>query len=100
MPTLTSYTVTQQQDGTFRLERTAEPFPGVVAHITPAFARAGEQRGWHLKPLVTVQGAISRIWPSATDAIAATKLMTLAQPKRAVAAATSLAISQTVVRQR
>jgi hypothetical protein len=98
MPTQTIYTVTHQQGGAFHLERTAEPFPGVVAHITPALTQTGEQRGWRLKPLVTIQGATSRLWPTAADAIAATKLMTIAQAQRAVNNAISSTTGQTAAR--
>lgn len=78
------YTLTKQADGAFRLNRTTEPFAGPVAFIKPIVARTGEPGGWRLKPLVTMPGAKSRIWPTAAEAIASTKLMTLAAAKRAV----------------
>jgi hypothetical protein len=89
-----NYTVTRHHDGSFQIERTTEPFPGTVAYVTPSCARTGRQAGWRLKPLVTLQGAKSKIWPTAAEAIAATKLMTLAVAKYAVEEATRLSSSQ------
>jgi hypothetical protein len=88
------YTLTKQADGAFSLSRTNEPFPGTVAFIKPAVARTGQQAGWRLKPLVTMQGAKSKIWLTAAEAIAATKLMTLAAAKYAVEEATCASSSQ------
>ena len=83
------YTLTKQADGAFRLNRTTEPFPGTVAFIKPVVAGTGEPCGWRLRPLVTMQGAKSKIWCTAAEAIASTKLMTLATAKRAVEHASS-----------
>jgi hypothetical protein len=79
------YSVARNTDGTFSLTRTSGPFPGTVAFIKPILARTGDPTGWQLKPLVTMHGAKSKIWETAAEAIASTKLMTLAAAKRAVA---------------
>lgn len=89
------YSVAKQADGTFRLNRTTEPFPGTVALIKPTMGRTGEPSGWRLKPLVTMQGPRSRVWATAAEAIASTKLMTLAAAKRAVEHASSTAAGGT-----
>jgi hypothetical protein len=89
-----NYIVAQHHDDSFQIQRTTEPFPGTVTYVTPAFARAVQRAGWRLKPLVTMQGAKSKIWPTAAEAIAATKLMTLAAAKYAVEEATRPGSSQ------
>lgn len=85
MTTASDYALARERDGAFRLERTSEPFPGKVALIRPITDRSGQHLGWKLKPLVTMQGSRSRIWPTVEEAIASTKLMTLGQAKIAVA---------------
>ena len=89
------YSVAKQRDGTFSLNRTTEPFSDPVAFVKPALGRTGEPSGWRLKPLVTMQGPKSRIWATAAEAIASTKLMTLAAAKRAIEHASSLAAGGT-----
>jgi hypothetical protein len=89
-----NYTVARHHDGSFQIERTTEPFHGSVAYVTPAFARTGQQAGWRLKPLVAIQGAKSKIWPTTAEAITATKLMTPAAVKYAVEEATHPSSSQ------
>jgi hypothetical protein len=79
------YSVARKTDGTFSLTRTSGPFPGTVAFIKPILGRTGDPTGWQLKPLVTMHGAKSKIWETAAEAIASTKLMALAAAKRAVA---------------
>ena len=68
------YTVVRTHDGAYRLDRITDPYPGPVANITPVRDRAQTVTGWRLRPLVTMQGSKSRLWPSAGDAIAATRL--------------------------
>jgi hypothetical protein len=84
------YSVLRRTDGSFSLNRTTGPIPGTVAFIKPILGRTGNQTGWRLKLLVTMQGAKSRAWDTAAEAIASTKLMTLAAAKRAVAHASGL----------
>ena len=81
------YAVAQERDGAFRLDRITEPFSGTAAFIKPVTDRYGHRIGWRLKPLVTMQGSLSKVWPSPAEAIASTKLMTLAQAKTAIAKA-------------
>ena len=83
-----NYTVARHHDGSFQIERTTEPFPGTATCVTLAFARTGRQAGCRLKPLVTMPGAKSKSRPTAAEAIAATKLMTLAAVQYAVEEAT------------
>jgi hypothetical protein len=85
------YCVAKKSDGTFSLNRTTEPSPGPVAFIKPTLNRTGEITGWRLKPLVAMQGPQSRVWATAAEAIASTKLMTPAAAKRAVEHASGLA---------
>ena len=81
------YTVVRTHDGAYRLDRITEPYPGPVANITPVRDRAHAVKGWRLRPLVTMQGSNSRAWASPSDAIAATKLLTLGKARAAVVAA-------------
>jgi hypothetical protein len=89
-----NYTVARHHDDSFQIERTTEPFQGTVAYVTPAFARIGRQAGCGLTPLVIMPGAKSKIRPTAAEAIAATKLMTLAAAQYAVEEATRTSSSQ------
>jgi hypothetical protein len=81
------YAVARVDDDRYRIERTTPPGIGTVAFINRVPDRTGGLLGWRLKPLVVMQGAKSRIWPSVADAIASTKLMTLKEARTAVAAA-------------
>ena len=86
MPACRSYTVAREADGSFRMDRLTEPGPGPVACVWPVTDRRGGPIGWRLKPLFTMQGSASKTWPTAAEAIASTKLMTLGQAKAAIAA--------------
>ena len=81
------YAVVRAHDDSYRLDRTGPPAAGAAAFVIRVRDRLGNPLGWRLKPLVVMQGAKSRIWPSAADAIAATKLMTLKEASSAVARA-------------
>jgi hypothetical protein len=81
------YAVARAHDDRYRIERTTPPGTGTAAFIDCVRDRTGGPLGWRLKPLVVMQGAKSRIWPSVADAIASTKLMTLREARTAVAAA-------------
>jgi hypothetical protein len=89
MASASDYAVARDRDGVFRLDRTAEPVPSRVAYIKPVIDRTSNPSGWRLKPLVTLQGPRSKLWKTAAEAIASTKLMTLAQAKTADAKASS-----------
>ena len=82
-----AYAVVRERDGSYRLNRTTEPFPGRCADIKPVRDRTGAITGWKLKKLVCMQGAASRVWTSPAEAIAATKLMKPGQAKTAIAQA-------------
>jgi hypothetical protein len=79
------YAVARVHDDRYRIERTTPP--GTAAFIDRVRDRTGGPLGWRLKPLVVMQGAKSRLWPSVADAIASTKLMTLREARTGVAAA-------------
>lgn len=81
------YAVVRVTPDRFRIDRATPPHPGTAAFVDRVRDRRGEPLGWRLKPLVVMQGAKSRIWPSAADAIASTKLLTPKQARAAVAAA-------------
>ncbi len=87
MDRTSDYTVVRTHDGAYRLDSVTDPYPGPVANITPVRDRAQTVTGWRLRPLVSMQGSKSRLWPSAGDAIAATKLMTPGKARAAVSAA-------------
>ena len=87
MRSATSYTVTRERDGSYRLHCCVPPGPRVVAVIAPVRDRADQVLGWKLKPLVVMHGARSRLWTAPDEAITATKLMTSGQAKAAVRAA-------------
>ena len=87
MDRASDYTVVLTHDGVYRLDRVTNPYPGPVANITPVRDRAQTVTGWRLRPLVTMQGSTSRLWPSPSDAIAATKLLTPGKARAAVATA-------------
>jgi hypothetical protein len=82
-----AYAVVRERDGSYRLDRITEPFPGRCATIQPLRDRGGAITDWKLKKLVCMQGAASRIWTSPAEAIAATKLMKPGQAKTAIAQA-------------
>ena len=83
------YAVVRVTPDRFRIDRTTPPYPGTAAFVDRVRDRRGEPLGWRLKPLVVMQGAKSRIWPSPAGAIASTKLLTPKQAEIAVAAAPS-----------
>jgi hypothetical protein len=90
MAATSDYAVAREADGSYRLDRTTPPHPGPVVRVKPVTDRRGQTAGWRLQPLVTVHGSKSRIWTSVAEAIAATRLMTLPQARRAVATADPL----------
>ncbi len=57
---------------------------GAVAFAMLVRDHRGDPLGWRLRPLVVMQGARSRIWPSPAPVFASTKLMTLKQAESAV----------------
>ena len=87
MARTSDYAVVRLHDGAFRLDRMTEPHPGPVAHIKPTLDRSGTPIGWKLHPLVVMQGAKSKVWQTAAEAVASTKLLTPGQARTAVAAA-------------
>ena len=78
------YAIVRLRDGRFRLDRTTAPSPGAVAYAKPVTDREGGQIGWRLQPIVVVQGSRSKIWPSAGEALASTRLLTPAAARRLI----------------
>ena len=81
------YSVIRQSDGTYRLDRKSDPYPGKVAFIVPVTSKPGRKAGWRLKPIVMVQGSRSKVWETVAAVIASTKLVTPGQAKKLVAEA-------------
>ena len=81
----TAYSVTLERNGSYHLHASA-PEPRVIARVTPILDRSAQVIGWRLKPVVVMQGAVSRLWPDPASAIAATKLFTPGKAKAAVRA--------------
>ncbi len=77
------YVVQQVDAEHFILERKTEPWPGRVAYVHSVRDRHGALLGWRLRPLVVMQGSKSKIWPTAAEALASTKLIGLSAAKRA-----------------
>ncbi len=83
----TTYAVVRVHADSYRLDRLTPPGAGVAAFVIRFRDRLGNPLGWRLKPLVVMQGARSRVWPSAAAVFASTKLMTLREAESAVARA-------------
>ncbi len=82
MSRVSDYAVVRLHDGRFRLDRTLPPAPGPIAYAKPVIDRLGAQVGWKLHPIVVVQGSRSKIWDSAAEALASTKLLTAVEARR------------------
>ena len=82
-----AYAVVRVHADSFRIDRLTPPGTGAVAFVALFRDRFGNPLGWRLRPLVVMQGARSRIHPTAAAAIASTKLLTPKQAKDAVAQA-------------
>ena len=82
MGRVSDYAIVRLHDGRFRLDRTTPPASGPVAYAKPVIDRLGAQIGWKLHPIVVVQGSRSRIWCSAAEALASTKLLTSVEARR------------------
>ena len=88
MTEVSSYTAIRESDDSYRLVRSKPPDAGVtVARIRPVRDVRQNVTGWRLRPLVTLHGATSRLWKSAAQAIAATRLTSFAQARRMISAA-------------
>ncbi len=83
----TAYAVVRVHADSYRLDRLTPPGTGAVAFVLRFRDRLGHPLGWRLRPLVVMQGAKSRIHPTAAEAVASTKLVTLQAAKDAVAQA-------------
>lgn len=80
-----AYTVICIGKDSYRLDAEGPP-PSAVAFVNQIYDRSNMPIGWRLKPLVTVQGSKSRLWPTPEEAITSTRLMTAAKARRAIAA--------------
>ena len=79
-----AYAVVRVHADSYRLDRLTPPGTGAVAFVLRFRDRLGNPLGWRLRPLVVMQGAKSRIHPTAAEAVASTKLLTLKAAKDAV----------------
>jgi len=84
MAQTTAYAAVRVHADSYRLDRLTPPGTGAVAFVLQFRDRLGNPLGWRLRPLVVMQGAKSRIWPSAAAVFASTKLMTLKEAESAV----------------
>ena len=82
-----AYAVVRVDDERYRLDRLTPPGTGAAALVLRFRDRLGNPLGWRLRPLVVMQGARSRIHPTAAAAVASTKLLTLKEARDAVAQA-------------
>lgn len=82
-----AYAVVCVDDERYRLDRLTPPGTGAAALVIRFRDRLGNPLGWRLRPLVVMQGARSRVHPTAAAALASTKLLTPKQAKDAVAQA-------------
>jgi len=90
----TAYAVVRVHADSYRLDRLTPPGAGAAAFVIRFRDRLGNPLGWRLKPLVVMQGARSRVWPSAAAVLASTKLMTLRQAESAVARANTAMLAE------
>ena len=65
-----AYAVMRVHADSYRIDRLTPPGPGAVAFVLRFRDRLGNPLGWRLRPLVVMQGARSRIHPTAAAAIA------------------------------
>ena len=87
MQQTTAYVVVRVHADSYRLDRLTPPGAGAAAFVVRFRDRLGNPLGWRLRPLVVMQGARSRIHPTAAAAIASTKLLTPKEARDAVAQA-------------
>lgn len=71
------YVIVRTHDDSYRLDRTTPPGAGATAFVIRVRDRLGNPLGWRLKPSVVMQGSKGRIWPTAAEALASTKLVSL-----------------------
>jgi hypothetical protein len=77
-----AYVIVRVDDDRYRLDRTTPPGAGPAAFAERVRDRQRAPLGWRLRPLVTMQGSKSRIWPTAAEVFASTKLVTPGQARR------------------
>ena len=82
-----AYAVVRVHADSYRIDRLTPPGTGAVAFVLRFRDRLGDPLGWRLRPLVVMQGAKSRIHPTAAEAVASTKLVTPRAARDAVAQA-------------
>ena len=88
------YAIVRVHADSYRLDRSTPPAPGPAAFVIRVRDRLGNPLGWKLKPVVTMQGPRSRVWPAASDALASTKLMTARHAQAAINAADAAAAGE------
>ena len=92
-----AYAVVRVHADSYRIDRLTPPGTGAVAFALRFRDRLGNPLGWRLRPLVVMQGAKSRIHPTAAEAVASTKLLTLKAAKAAVVQADAVPAASAAV---
>ena len=92
-----AYAVVRVHADSYRIDRLTPPGTGAVAFVLRFRDRLGNPLGWRLRPLVVMQGARSRVHPTAAEAVASTKLLTLKAAKDAVAQANAVPAARAAV---
>lgn len=87
MGQIPAYAVVRVNDERYRVDRVSGPGIGAAAFVIRFRDRLGNPLGWRLRPLVVMQGARSRVHPTAAAALASTKLLTPKKAKDALAQA-------------
>jgi hypothetical protein len=85
--TTTGYAVSRVNADRYRLDRTTQDEPRPIAFAERAYDRARAPVGWRLRPLVSMRGSPSTLWPAPADALASTKLFTVTTAVHMVGAA-------------
>jgi hypothetical protein len=77
--TPSEYAIVRVTADRYRLDGATPDGVRPIAYIDRAYDRARKPTGWRLRPLVTMRGSPSTLWPAPADALASTKLLSVAQ---------------------
>jgi hypothetical protein len=77
--TQSEYAIVRVTDDRYRIDGTTPDGVRPIAYVDRAYNRARSPIGWRLKPLVALRGSPSTIWPTPAEALASTKLLSVAQ---------------------
>ena len=79
-----TYSLVRTDADHLRLTRRTGETTTDIAILTIKRDELGREFGWQLKPLVTLHGSPRRVWKSAVEAVASTKIMKAAEAKTLV----------------